>query len=380
MTKIRNEQLNSITDWGHWMDLRYYILKRLIAIIPTIIGVTVITFILVRSIPVGLLVSQYVNPNSNVPIATQKQNAIISLGLNLPAPIEYFIYLKDLFTGNWGSMTTSFYSGPVLRGIEEFFPNTLQLSIFAMALSIIIAVPLGTYMGSKPNSISDHVGRIVALSGYAMPLFWLALILQILFGKGVLNDPASILPISGTFSYTALPYPPPQWLVTQSGGAVLSEPTHMLFFDSLIHGDFSLAWDAFLHLVLPVLTLTYGLLAYLLRFIRSGIVDSSRQEFTRTARAKGLPEKMILKKHIRRNGILPSITTMGLIVAFLLGGVVLVEEVFQYPGMGLLSVNAVLSFQIYGVMGTTFVFALVVVAANFIVDLVYVKVDPRIKY
>jgi ABC-type dipeptide/oligopeptide/nickel transport systems, permease components len=212
------------------MELRYYIIKRLIAIIPTIIGVTVLTFILVRSIPVGLLVSQYVNPNSTVPIATQKQNAIVSLGLNLPAPIEYFIYLKDLFVGNWGSMTSSFYSGPVLKGIEEFFPNTLQLSIFAMILSIVIAVPLGTYMGSRPNSLADHVGRIVALSGYAMPLFWLALILQIVFGKGVLNSPVSLFPISGTFSYTALPFPPPHWLVTQSGGIVLSEPTHMLFF------------------------------------------------------------------------------------------------------------------------------------------------------
>ncbi|MEM0134986.1 MAG: ABC transporter permease [Thermoplasmatales archaeon] len=362
------------------MELRYYIIKRLIAIIPTIIGVTVLTFILVRSIPVDLLVSQYVNPNSTVPIAVQKQNAITSLGLNLPAPVEYFIYLKDLFTGSWGSMTSSFYSGPVLRGIEEFFPNTLQLSIFAMILSIVIAIPLGTYMGSRPNSIADHIGRIVALSGYAMPLFWLALILQIVFGRGILRAPTSVLPISGTFSYSALPIPPPHWLVTQSGGAILSEPTHMLFFDSLIHGDFSLAWDALLHLVLPVLTLTYGLLAYLLRFIRSGVVDSSRQEFTRTARAKGMPENIILKKHIRRNGILPSITTMGLIVAFLLGGVVLVEEVFQYPGIGLFSVNAVLSFQIYGVMGTTFVFALIVIAANFIVDLVYVKIDPRIKY
>ena len=211
------------------MELRYYIIKRLIAIIPTIIGVTVLTFILVRSLPVDILISQYVNPNSTVPIATQKQNAIVSLGLNLPAPIEYFIYLKDLFVGNWGSMTSSFYSGPVLKGIEEFFPNTLQLSIFAMILSIVIAVPLGTYMGSRPNSLADHVGRVVALSGYAMPLFWLALILQIVFGKGVLNSPVSLFPISGTFSYTALPLPPPHWLVTQSGGIVLSEPTHMFF-------------------------------------------------------------------------------------------------------------------------------------------------------
>lgn len=362
------------------MELRYYILRRLIAMIPTILGVTILVFVLIRSIPPGLLVSQYVNPNSPVPIAQQKANAIVALGLNTPIPVAYLIYLKNLLIGNWGSMSSTFYSGPVLAGISEFLPNTLQLSIFAFILSIVISIPLGTYMGSKPNSLADHAGRVIALSGYSMPLFWLALMLQILLGVGVLNDPLSVFPISNTFSYSSLPIPPPAWLISTGSKFIISEPTHMILFDALIHGDFGLAWDAFLHLVLPVITLTYGLLAYLLRFIRSGIVDSSRQEFTRTARAKGVPAKTILKTHVRPNGILPSITTMGLIVAFLLGGVVLVEEVFQYPGMGLLSVNSVLSFQIYGVMGTSIVFAFIVILANFVVDLVYVKIDPRVKY
>lgn len=362
------------------MELKYYILRRLLATIPTLLGVTLLTFILVRSIPTGLLVSQYVNPNSPIPISVQKANAIQALGLNLPIPVEYFVYLKNLLIGNWGTMSSSFYNGPVLQGISEFLPNTLQLSIFAFILSIAISIPLGTYMGSRPNSLADHVGRIVALSGYSMPLFWLALILQLVLGKGVFNDPISVLPISGTFSYVSLPFPPPHWLVNQASGQVLSQPTHMILFDALLHGDVKLAGDAFLHIILPVLTLTYGLLAYLLRFIRSGIVDSSRQEFAKTARAKGVPPKSILKSHVRPNGILPSITTMGLLVAFLLGGVVLVEEVFQYPGMGLLSVNSVLSFSIYGIMGTTLVFSFIVIIANLVVDIVYVKIDPRVRY
>ena len=362
------------------MKITHYILRRLLSLIPTVIGVTLLAFILVRSLPVSLLISQYLNPDSTIPLEIQRANAIQSLGLNLPVPVEYFIYLKSLFSGNWGTMTSSFYNGPVLTGISQFFPNTLQLAVFSMFLSIAIAIPLGTYMGARPNSAGDHIGRIAALTLYGMPLFWLGLMLQMVLGQGILNDPLSIFPTGGTFSYASLPFPPPTWILSSGNNIVLSSPTHILLLDSLLHGDFRLAWDAFMHLVSPVLTLTFGLLAYQLRFIRSGVVDSYRQEFTRAAIARGIPEKTVIKKHVRRNGILPSITAMGLIMAFLMGGVVLVEDVFQYPGMGLLSINAVLSFQIYGVMGTTLVFSFVVITANFIVDLLYAKIDPRVTY
>ncbi|MGC8609272.1 MAG: ABC transporter permease, partial [Thermoplasmata archaeon] len=199
-------------------------------------------------------------------------------------------------------------------------------------------------------------------------------------GKGVFNYPLAIFPISGTFNPADIPFPPPSWLVSPSSGVVLSEPTHMILFDAMIHGDWAIAESAFLHLILPVVTLTYGVLAGIIRFLRAGMMDNRNQEYVKTARAKGVPEKTIIKKHIRKNAIIPTVTVLGLLFASLLGGVVLIEDVFDYPGMGLLGVNAVTSYSIYGVMGVTLVFGLVLVTANLIVDIVYAFLDPRIRY
>ncbi len=362
------------------MELRLFIIRRLLLLIPTILGLTILTFILMRALPTSLLISQYINPHSTLSRAAQVVAIKKLLGLNYPVPVQYFFYLSSILHGSWGYMKSTFYTGPVITGIVEFFPNTLQLTIFAVILSVLIAIPLGTYIGSKPNSLADHAGRIFSLSGYAIPAFVLALFLQLIFGKGVLNYPLAIFPISGTFSPADIPYPVPAWLVSPSSGIVLSEPTHMILFDALIHGDWVIARSAFLHLVLPVLTLTYGVLAGIIRFLRAGMMDNRSQEYVKTARAKGVPEKTIIKKHIRKNAIIPTVTVLGLLFASLLGGVVLIEDVFDYPGMGLLGVNAVTSYSIYGVMGVTLVFGLVLVTANLIVDIVYAFLDPRIRY
>ncbi|BAB60497.1 ABC transport system permease protein P1P2A1A2 [Thermoplasma volcanium GSS1] len=363
------------------MELRFFIIRRLLLLIPTLIGLTLLTFILVRALPTSLLLSQYVNPHSTLPRSVQIAHAKAILGLDYPVPIQYFFYLAALIHGNWGFMVSNFYTGPVLTGIEEFFPNTLQLTIFAVILSVLISIPLGTYIGSKPNSLADHAGRIFSLAVYAMPAFVLALLFQIVFGRGAITgNPLGVFPISGTFNYALVPFPVPSWLTTPGTSALVSHPTHLIIFDALIHHNYAIAYSGLLHIVLPVLTLTLGILAGIVRFLRAGMMDNMRQEYVKTARAKGVPEKVIIRRHIRKNALIPTVTVLGLLFASLLGGVVLIEDVFDYPGMGLLGINAITSYSIYGVMGVTLVFGLVLVFANLIVDVVYAFLDPRIRY
>ncbi|MCL5804081.1 MAG: ABC transporter permease [Candidatus Thermoplasmatota archaeon] len=363
------------------MELRYYVIRRLLILVPTLIGITIFVFALLSAIPKTVLEAPYVNPNSPIPISVQDKHIATMLGLNYPLFVRYFVYLKNLILGNWGYMNSPFFTGPVLVGIEEFFPNTLQLTIFTIIVSGLVSIPVGTYIGSKPNKLGDQAGRIFSLSGFAMPIFWLALMLQILFGIGILRgNPLGRFPYEGVVSSSVLPYPLPPWLKPVGSTALVSSPTHMIFFDALINGDLPLAENALMHLILPVLTLTYAIMAGLIRFVRSGMVDNGNQEYVKTARSLGISRKIIVKKYVRRNALIPAVTIFGLLFAGLLGGVVVVEDIFTYPGMGLLAINSVLNYQIYGVMGTTLMFAIFLVLANLVVDIVYAYLDPRIRY
>ncbi len=355
------------------MELRFYIIRRLLILIPTMLGLTLLMFLLMAMIPASILEIPYYNPKSAVPRSVQLHNAAVLLGLNLPLPLRYFKYLWLTLHGNLGVMNLAGYPGSVSAAILQAFPNTIQLALFSTVLALAIAIPLGTYIGARPNSVADQGGRIFSLSGFAMPAFWLALLLQIVFGKGVIRgNPVGVFPISGSVPDVSVA---PPWF--HNG---VTSPTHIPIFDALLHADWSYAWGSLMHLVLPVLTLTYGILAGVLRFVRAGMVDSTYQEYVKTARAKGVPERDVIHRHIRKNALIPTVTVMGLLFAALLGGAVLVEYVFNYNGMGLLSVNAALQFQIYGVIGTTLVFGLTLMFANLIVDIAYALIDPRIRY
>lgn len=380
------------------MEMRYYIIRRLLIIIPTILGLTLLVFILFNFVPNYMITAGLVSPK--LP-AGQKAAAIkaaeVIYGLTyangqpIPLYFRYFFYLKDLVTGNWGFMQSALFTGNVLDGILLYIPNTIQLAIFSTLLTFGISIPLGTYIGARPNSIADQSGRVFSLAGYAMPAFWLAFILIGIFyvdGHLISLYPGSISP----------GITPPAWAIGGYGypsSVLVSKPTGMWVFDSLIHYfstgnsyDLYLAENAFEHLILPVLTLSFGLIAGVLRYLRSGVVDSLNQEYVKTARSKGVSEKDIIKKHVRKNALIPTVTVMGLLFAGLLGGVVVVEEVFQYPGIGLFTVNATfgssggtsLNPQIYGVLGVTLVFGIILMLTNLIVDIIYAFLDPRIRY
>ncbi|MHB8395624.1 MAG: ABC transporter permease [Thermoplasmataceae archaeon] len=368
------------------MELRYFILRRILVIIPTIIGLTILVFLILWAIPLDQLLAPYMQLKG-----LSRSQAILvvehQLGFYPNDPVlTYLFYLRDLFSGNWGIMfgSASPYNGPVIDAIAIFLPNTIQLAIGAVIVSIAISIPVGTYIGSRPNSLGDQFGRVFSLAGYAMPGFWLAYLLIYLFAKNT----GILLPVvpwggNGLNGYYGSGHLVP-WIPIQVNGHPVSDltsyPTHVLLIDSLLNGNIYWFTKAVEYLILPVLTLTYGILAGLLRFIRAGMVDAINQEYVKTARAKGVPEKTIIKRHVRKNALIPTVTVLGLLVAGLLGGAVAVEVVFGYYGIGYLTVLSAEDLQVWAVMGTTIVFGVVLVIANLVVDVVYAYLDPRIRY
>src|SRR5436309_2561042 len=209
----------------------------------------------------------------------------------------------------------------------------------------------------------------------AIPFYWLALLLQMLA--------ISLLPgweITGGYSPSSISPSTEPWAFVNLGGTyqLFSQPTHFLVLDAALHGSWAVFMDALRHLVLPTATLTIGILGVILRMVRSGMVDSMNQDYVRTAWAKGLPDWVVTRTHIRRNALLPAATVIGLLFAGLLGGVVLVEDVFAWPGIGYWATQAILGFDAGGIMGTTLIFALFLVLINLAADVIYAYLDPRI--
>ncbi len=361
------------------MKLRYFILRRLLVLAPTLIGLTLFVFILLYTLEMknpDSILYQYINPHSH-DISKAIALAKAQLGFGLSFPQQYFLFLERLFNGTWGYFQPTFpvYGGlPVLHGIADSLPNTVQLAVLSTIVSILISIPLGTYIGARPNSVADSTGRVFSLVGYAMPVFFLGIVLQMVFADGgiIWDATGSGLPALGYIpSLNKFP-----WWINNG----ISSPTHIMMLDAILHLQFGFFYKSFLFVILPVATISYAVLASLLRFIRSGMVDSLNQEYVKTARAKGVPETSVIRHHVRRNAMIPAVTIMGLTFASLLGGVVVVEQVFQYPGLGLLTLHSVVTHSVYGILGTTFVFGLILVIANLVVDVMYALLDPRIRY
>lgn len=362
------------------MELRYFILRRSLLLIPTIIGMTVLAFALLRAFPDYTLLKDFINQNASgfggVPVQALLARAKIELGFNYPVPVQYFYFLINLFTGNWGyadyPISTYVYSA-----ISLLWPNTVQLLIFTFISSVLIGIPLGTHIGGRAGSRSDHAGRLFSLVGYAMPQFFFGLLLLVIFGKGIIKWPGSVFPLFGMIT---IPIPPPSWLFNQQIGYILSSPTHMIFFDALIHRDPQIAFSALMHLALPVATLTYAVLAVIVRTMRAGMIDASVQEYIRSARAKGVPLKIIIKKHMRKNALIPTVTSIGLLMGYVMTGLIVVETIFGYQGLGWYLVQSTLHREVWGIIYSAILFGFFIIIANLVVDVVYAYLNPRIAY
>jgi peptide/nickel transport system permease protein len=341
----------------------------LLLLIPTLIGLTFIVFILSHVSGTNVILSEYLSPQLT---GAAKQLVIQKLTnefhLNQPIYVQYFYWLYQILLGNWGITNTSVFHGQVTMAIALFFPNTLMLSVVASILIWVIGVPLGVYSAVNRDSPGDHTLRVGSFTLYAMPIYLIGFALIILVGVYL-----KILPFSGVVNQLLVANQP--WYVNG-----ISYPTHIILIDAIIHGAWNVAWDAFLHLILPSVTLALAIVASMIRILRSSMLEVLDQDYIRLARSKGTPERSVINLHARKNALLPVVTLFGATVAGLLGGVVVVETIFDYEGIGYWTTQALVASDVGGIMAAALLFGLTLVFANLIVDLVYAFIDPRIRY
>jgi len=319
-----------------------YIVKRLIFMIPLLIGITMICFVVMHLAP-GSPTDMETQMNPRVS-AEMKERLRAMYDLDKPLYQQYLIWVKKLLVLDLGTSFSSDHR-PVADKILERLPITILLNVLSLLLIMIIAIPIGVLSAVHQNSFFDRITSVFVFTGFAIPTFWLALLLMILFGVQL-----GWLPISGirSLNYEYLP----------AGQAFL---------------------DLIKHLVMPVLLSAFGGLAGFSRYMRANMLEVIRQDYITTARAKGLPERIVIYKHALRNALLPLVTILGLSVPGLIGGSVIFETIFAIPGMGQLFYMAVMSRDYPTVMGILFIGAVLTLLGNLLADISYALVDPRIR-
>jgi peptide/nickel transport system permease protein len=302
-----------------------YIVRRLLLTIPVVFGVSLIVFSSIRLIP-GDPARALAGVNATPEYIQQIRDRY---GLDDPIYVQYGRFMMGLATGDLG--TSTFSRRPVTTEIGERFPRTLTLASISLLISTVVGVSAGIVSATRRNSLFDNVSMFVALVGVAAPVFWMALMLQLLFAVQL------------------------RWLPATGMGGIR-------------------------HLILPAITLGMASAALMARITRSSMLDVLKQDFITTARAKGLAERVVVYKHALKNALIPVVTVLGLQFGILLGGAVLTETVFAWPGVGRLLVDAILRRDYPIVQGTVMLLAFLFVIINLVVDVIYAFLDPRIHY
>jgi peptide/nickel transport system permease protein len=333
--------------------LTKFIIRRLLALIPVLFGISVLVFALLRMIPgdpVIVMLGERARPESIEAVREQ-------LGLNDPVHIQYFRYLGQLFRGDLG--TSIINRTPVTRELLYRLPATIEMVIFAMIIGVTVGITVGIISAVKRNSWFDVVGMVGALLGVSMPIYWLALIL--IYALAVNR---SIFPPSARLDVQL----------------IVERHTGFMLIDTLLMGDPDLFFNAVWHLVLPSFVLSTVIMPILARLTRSSMLEVLREDYVRTAWAKGLRERIVIVRHALKNALLPVITVVGLQLGGLLGGAILTETVFSWPGMGTWTYRAILSRDYPIVQGSVLISASIYVFMNLFVDISYAFFDPRIRY
>jgi peptide/nickel transport system permease protein len=331
-----------------------YIARRLLLMLLVIIGMSVITFSLSRVVP-GNPARLLAGPH-----ARQEQVDALAERYHLTGPIpeQYLIYMSGLLHGDLGLSVTT--RRPVAEDLAQFLPATIELTMTAFLLTVLIGLPVGIASAASRGKVFDHASRVVSIAGVSLPIFWLGLVLQVLFYKHL-----GLLPIGGRLG--TLDIAP-------------DRVTGFYLVDSMLAGDLELFRSSLLHLILPAVTLAAGSVAVVTRMMRASILETMGADFIRTARAKGLTEPSLLRRHVVRNAFIPTLTVLGLQVGYLLAGNFLVESVFNWPGIGLYAIDAISNLDYAAIMGVTLVVSVVYISVNLAVDILYVLLDPRITY
>lgn len=330
-----------------------YVLRRLLLLVPILLGLSILVFAFVRALPGGpaiALLGERATEQSVEQIEDQ-------LGLDQPLIVQYGRYMKNLASGDLGQSVRT--RRPVIDELKERFPATIELGVAAMLFAILAGVPLGFFAAKRYQGVLDNASLFVSLIGVSFPVFFLALLLKYLFSVKL-----GWLPTIGRITVT-----------TQ-----LEHPTNFYVLDSIIAFNWQAFVDVIKHLVLPAIALGTIPLAVIARITRAAVLDVMNEDYVRTARAKGLDPRVVDRRHILRNALLPVVTVVGLSTGLLLTGAVLTETVFSWPGLGTWMLDAI-RFRDYAVLqaGILF-FAVIVTVANLLVDVSYAFLNPRIRY
>jgi peptide/nickel transport system permease protein len=322
-------------------------------IIPVLLGVSIVVFFMVRAIPgdpAQLLLGQQ---------ATQEQVQQVreNMGLEKPGIVQYGIFLADALRGDLGDSIVT--GRPVTTELLARFPATLELTAFAMLVAVLVGVPVGVISAVKQYSLLDKVTSVLALTGISMPIFWLAMILIVIFFVNL-----GWLPFPGRLS---------------TGYAVTSI-TGLVLVDSLLTLNFPAFWDGLLHLVMPAIALGTFPMAVVMRMTRSSMLEVMGEDYVRTARAKGVVPWRVIFKHALRNAMLPTVTVIGLQAGLLMGGAIITETIFSWPGVGQIAYDSVSRRDYAMIQGVVLYGATLFVLVNLLVDILYAVLDPRVRY
>jgi len=331
-----------------------FILTKLALLVPTFIGVTLLTFFMIRAIPgdpIELLVGERgIAPERHAMLRAQ-------LGLDRPLPVQYAIYVGDVLQGDLGRSIVT--KRPVLQEFLTLFPATLELAICAMTFAVIVGLPIGILAGVRRGRFADYFAMGTSLTGYSMPIFWWGLLLIILFSVNL-----HWTPVSGRISLMYF----------------FDSVTGFMLIDSLLSGQKGAFASALHYLILPTIVLGTVPLAIIARMTRSSMLEVLSEDYVRTARAKGLSPLRIVGIHALRNALIPVVTVIGLQVGTLMGGAILTETIFAWPGVGKWLVDSVGRRDFPAVQGGVLLVAILIMLVNLGVDLLYGLINPRIRH
>lgn len=340
-----------------------YIIRRLLILPIILLGVTFLIFCLFSLLSPMERLATYINDPSVLKNPQAAQRLIDKYHLDDPFPAGYLYWVKSLLKFDFGWSPSA--NQPVWEAIMQRLPATMELVLFSIVPVILVGIWLGVISAVHHNDLLDQTIRVTAIIGWSLPTFIFGLLVLFIF-YGILGW----LP-PGRLSTWA------QYIVYT--GDNFKNYTYFITIDSLLNGRIDIFWDALRHLIGPIITLSYISWAYLLRITRSSMLETLRKDYIRTARSKGIDENTIIYKHARKNAMIPVITVAGMMIIRMLGGVVITETVFTYPGLGFWAASSAQQLDYGSVIGFALLFAFIMVVGNLIVDVSYALIDPRVR-
>jgi ABC-type dipeptide/oligopeptide/nickel transport system permease component len=323
--------------------------NRLIWLVPTLLGLLVITFTISHIIPADPIA--FIAGDN----ATADQIAALKakFGVDKPLHVQLWNYILGVLQGDFG--LSLYTQRPIADDLLARLPATLELAFVAILLSAVVGIPLGVLAAVNRNSMLDHILRVFTVSGLAIAAFWLAILLQLLFAM--------------------------EWRITPLQGRIdgwgPDKVTGFFLIDSAIAGDWEIFWSAAHHIILPAITLAFPAMATVMRFTRAGVLDAINSNYVDYQQAMGLPRRVVIWRYVLRNALIGTVTQLGLIFGNLIANAVVVEAVFDWPGLGLYAVNSILQSDYNAIMGFTLTMGCVFIIANLLVDITHGLIDPR---